>query len=115
MTSADKAKAMLALAIALAGIYFSLLQLNQAQAGVRAVIFFGSLGLASAIMYFSDPGKRFAVYVQGSLSELRKVVWPQRDEVVKMSGIVIVFVALVAVFLYLVDSLLSWLLSFLAL
>ncbi|MBF2735619.1 MAG: preprotein translocase subunit SecE [Betaproteobacteria bacterium AqS2] len=115
MTAADKAKVFLALAIALAGIYLSLLQLIQTQALLRALVFFGSLGTAAGIMYFSDPGRRFVVYARESLGELRKVVWPQREEVLKMSGVVIVFVTLVAIFLYLVDALLSWLLGFLAL
>lgn len=42
-------------------------------------------------------------YVQESVAELRHVRWPTRRQAVRLSGIVILFVAVSAVFFGLVD------------
>ncbi|HID37642.1 MAG TPA: preprotein translocase subunit SecE [Ghiorsea sp.] len=41
--------------------------------------------------------------------EAKKVVWPERKETVQATLMVFVMVILIAIFLYGVDSLLSWL------
>ena len=66
-------------------------------------------------MYTTVSGKQFVEYSRAAVLELRKIVWPGREEVLKMTGVVIVFVFVVALFIWLVDALLRWLLSFLAL
>lgn len=48
-------------------------------------------------------------YFRHSWSEFKKVVWPSRNEAVRMTGFVIVFVAILAIFIYAVDSAISWL------
>ncbi|MGN1201136.1 MAG: preprotein translocase subunit SecE [Candidatus Caccovivens sp.] len=50
---------------------------------------------------------------KGAMSELKKVTWPSFGEVVKKTGIVIVFVLLFGLFLYGVNALLGWLVSLL--
>ncbi len=50
---------------------------------------------------------------KGAMSELKKVTWPTFGEVVKKTGIVIVFVLLFGLFLYGVNALLGWLVSLL--
>lgn len=115
MNTADKVKSTLAAVVTATGLYFSLLYLVQSPIPLRLAIFVATLAIASALMYFSDPGKRFVAYCLAASIEVRKVVWPHKDEVLKMSGVVIVFVTVVAIFLWLVDALLSWLLQFLAL
>ncbi|MBY6274738.1 preprotein translocase subunit SecE [Symbiobacterium thermophilum] len=42
-------------------------------------------------------------YLREVVGELRKVVWPSRERVIKATGIVVAMVALVAGFLYLWD------------
>jgi preprotein translocase, secE subunit len=37
------------------------------------------------------------------------VVWPSRDEAVKMTVFVIIFVAILAAFIYVADTIISWL------
>jgi preprotein translocase subunit SecE len=46
-------------------------------------------------------------YVQESRAELRKVTWPTREETIQLTGAVITMVVAIAIFLYLVDNLLS--------
>ncbi len=48
--------------------------------------------------------KRFVGFVSESREELRKVTWPDRDEVTRFTVVVIVAVVVVAVFLWLVDT-----------
>jgi len=49
--------------------------------------------------------------VKGSRTEIRKVVWPTRQETVQTTMIVVAFVLLVAMILWGLDSFLGWLVS----
>ncbi|MFZ5826145.1 MAG: preprotein translocase subunit SecE [Bacillota bacterium] len=49
---------------------------------------------------FIEATRTFAREVVG---ELRKVVWPSRERIVKLTGVVVAMVAIVAGFLYLWD------------
>ena len=115
MTAADKLKASLAALIAVVGLYYSILGLVTSPVPLRFGVFLVTLLVAGSLFYTSEPGKRFVAYARGAALEVRKVVWPGREEVLKMSGIVLVFVAVVAVFLWIVDSILAWLLQFISL
>ena len=101
--------------MAAVGLYFSLLGLITSPALLRLGVFAVTVLVAGALFYASEPGKRFVSYAVASSEEIRKVVWPGRDEVLKMSGIVLLFVAVISIFLWIVDSILAWLLQFLAL
>ncbi len=70
------------------------------------------LGLAAAVATFmvSDSGKTFVAYVRESVREVKKVVWPTRNETLQMTLYVFVFVFLMALFLWLTDKTLEWLL-----
>lgn len=49
------------------------------------------------------------LYAQDSVAEAKKVVWPTRKEATQMTVMVFVFVFVLALFMWLVDSGLSWL------
>lgn len=51
-------------------------------------------------------------FVREVVGELRKVVWPSRDRIVKLTGVVVAMVVIVAGFLYLWDLGLGALMSF---
>jgi preprotein translocase subunit SecE len=51
------------------------------------------------------------LFLQEAWAELRRVQWPARKEVQAATAVVIVLVGIVALFLFLVDALLSWLLQ----
>ncbi|MFV2030354.1 preprotein translocase subunit SecE [Neisseria sp. S1] len=61
------------------------------------------------IFYWCGFGRSFIRYVHDSVSEFKKVVWPARNDAVRMTMFVIAFVAVLSVFIYLVDALISWL------
>ena len=65
--------------------------------------------VASGVAWTSEPGKRFYVYSQEAIAETRKVVWPARKDTVQVTGVVVAFVIVMALFLWLVDAILAWL------
>ena len=101
----DKVKIGLAALLVIAGLagfyYFGDLP---AIARVGSVL----IGMAAAAFVFwtTEPGKQFYVYAQESVVETKKVVWPTRKETMQTTGIVFVFVVVMAAFLWGVDSIL---------
>ncbi len=67
-------------------------------------------GLVVATYFFikSAQGERFLYFLKETKIELRKVVWPSREETVKTTGIVMIAVIVVAIFLWIVDAFFTW-------
>jgi preprotein translocase subunit SecE len=68
----------------------------------------GGLALGAGIAWFSAPGKRFIAFAQEAYEEARKVTWPTSKETVQTTGVVFLFVAIMAIFLFLVDKSIEW-------
>jgi preprotein translocase subunit SecE len=103
----DKIKiaAAVALAVAgLAGFYY----LGESAMIVRVAAVMAGLIAGSVVFWLSEPGKQFYAYAQESVTETKKVVWPTRKETLQTTGIVFVFVIVMALFLWLVDASLLW-------
>ena len=108
-TGADKAKMAASVALvvaALAGFYLLNRQGPLAQWAVLLV------GLAAAVALFltSEPGRQLVAFGRDAWREVKKVVWPTRKESMQMTAYVFVFVVVMAVFLWLTDKTLEWLL-----
>lgn len=56
-------------------------------------------------------GKQFSALVSEAKTEIRKVVWPTRPELIQTTLMVVVFVLVVALILWGADSLIGWLIS----
>jgi len=108
-SAGDRIKAVLALAVVLAGIvgFYALAQ-QPMIARVGALL--GGLLVGGAIAWFSGPGQRFFAFAKDSWSETRRVVWPTRKETTQMTLIVFGFVVAMAIFLWAVDKSLEWVL-----
>jgi len=65
--------------------------------------------LAVGIGWVTQPGKDFFQYCQDSIAETKKVVWPSRKETLQTTAIVVAFVLVMAIFLWVVDASLVWL------
>lgn len=65
-------------------------------------------GLAVFIASTTLKGQQSLRFVKEAHIEVRKVVWPTRKETIQTTGIVLLMVLLVAVFIWLLDSLLLW-------
>lgn len=98
----------LALALLAGGvILYYILKLN---IWLKWLIVILALVLAGGVFYFISPtGLKLHSYVRDSWRELSKVVWPTRKETVQFTWIVFLFVVVLGVFLWLVDTSLSWL------
>ena len=74
----------------------------------------GIVALAAAAGFVAlqtAKGASFWSLVKGSRTEIRKVVWPTRQETVQTTMIVVAFVLVVALILWGLDSFLGWLVS----
>jgi preprotein translocase subunit SecE len=66
--------------------------------------------VAGILVWLSDLGKRTLAFAKGSYNEMKRVVWPNRKEVIQMTGIVFAFVFVMSIFLWIADSLINWVL-----
>ncbi|MGA7437207.1 MAG: preprotein translocase subunit SecE [Luteibacter sp.] len=62
---------------------------------------------ALAIGAFTAPGRKLRSFLSESQFELRKVVWPSRDETLKTTGVIIVVVIIISLLMGLIDWLLK--------
>ena len=106
---ADKIKIALAALLVVAGLagfyYFA-----ESPAIVRLASVLAGLAAAAFVFWTTAPGKEFYVYAQESAVETRKVVWPTRKETIQTTAIVFAFVVVMALFLWLTDKTLEWVL-----
>jgi preprotein translocase subunit SecE len=61
------------------------------------------------VFLVSEAGKRLVAFGQESWREVGKVVWPSRKESTQMTLYVFGFVVVMALFLWLTDKTLEWL------
>jgi preprotein translocase subunit SecE len=76
-------------------------------AGIVLVVILIALALQTA------QGKKAWAFIKSARGELRKVVWPTRQETVQTTLVVVVMVIVTAIFLWGVDSLFLWLIGLL--
>jgi preprotein translocase subunit SecE len=108
-TAADKAKLALAAALVV-GAVVAFYMLGQQDLWLRVVALIVLLIVAAATFFTSEPGKQLIAYGKDSVREVKKVVWPTRKEALQMTGYVFAFVVVMALFLWLTDKTLEWLL-----
>lgn len=75
---------------------------------IRTLMLLGSLAVAVALAYQTVVGKSLWGYVVGSRIEMRKVVWPSRQESVQATLMIAVVVLVMALLLWGLDSALLW-------
>jgi preprotein translocase subunit SecE len=103
----DKIKLALSIACVFAGVaayyYFSDLAVV-----LRVLMVLAGLAAGAFVAWLSQPGKDFYVFAQEAWAEAGRVSWPSRKETLQTTGIVFVFVVLMALFLFAVDATLAW-------
>ena len=75
---------------------------------LRILMVLAGIGVGVAVAYTSDQGKEFYVFAQEAWAESGCVSWPTRKETLQTTGIVFVFVVIMALFLFSVDATLAW-------
>jgi preprotein translocase subunit SecE len=81
---------------------------------LRWIIVLAALVLGTLVGLQSAPGKTFWGFVQSSRTELRKVVWPDRQETMQVTLVVFVMIIVLSLFFWALDSLLGFLTRWLA-
>ena len=69
--------------------------------------------VASGLAWVSWYGREFWQFAQAARVELRKVVWPEREDTWKTTLLVIVFASILGVFFWVLDLILTWLIRLL--
>ena len=108
-TGADKAKLAVAGALVI-GAVAAFYALGKQDLWLRVVALLVLLAAAAGVFFVSEPGKQLIAYGRDSSREVRKVVWPTRKEAMQMTAYVFAFVFVMALFLWLTDKTLEWLL-----
>lgn len=77
---------------------------------LRVLAVLGGLAAGVAVALTSTQGREFVVFARESVGEVKKVVWPTRKETMQTTAAVFAFVFVMAVFLWLSDKSLEWVL-----
>ncbi len=104
----DTLKLLVAGAILLGGI-FGYYYYADVSVLIRAIGVLLAFALGVVVALQSMRGQAFMRFVQGARVELRKVVWPTREETIQTGVTVLVFALIMGVFFWLLDIFLLWL------
>ena len=102
----DTAKLVASVAIVVGGMT-AFYVLGDVPIAARWLIVFGALAAGIVVALQSAQGREFWQFVQGSRIELRKVVWPTRQETMQTTLVVFVAIVAMGVFFWLLDMLLG--------
>ena len=108
-TGADKAKLAVAGVLVIAAVV-AFYALTRQDLWMRVAALVVLLIAAVATFFTSEVGKQLIAYGHDSVREVRKVVWPTRKEALQMTGYVFAFVFVMALFLWMTDKTLEWVL-----
>ena len=103
----DTLKLLIAGGIVLGGI-FGYYYYADVSVLVRAIGVLLAFALGVVVALQSLRGQEFIKFVQGARVELRKVVWPTREETIQTSVTVLVFTLIMAIFFWMLDIFLLW-------
>ena len=106
---ADKIKFALALLLLIAGVAGFYLLSEQATI-LRVLAVLAGVACSAAVAWNTEPGRVFFGFAKESASEAKKVVWPSRKETLQTTGLVFAFVVVMALFLWLTDKSVEWVL-----
>ena len=107
-TALDAAKLVAGVAIAAAGIA-GFYALGDLPIWARWILVLAAFLAGSFVALQSFQGKTFWAFVQSSRVELRKVVWPNRQETWQVTLVVLVMVIVLGLFFWGLDTLLAFL------
>lgn len=108
-TGADKAKLVGAVALAIAAVVGFYLLGKQGKVVQWSALLVG-MGAAVVVFITSETGRQLMAFTRDAWREVKKVVWPARKEAIQMTAYVFAFAVVMALFLWLTDKTLEWVL-----
>jgi preprotein translocase subunit SecE len=105
---AERIKIAVAALIAIGGLAAFYALVDKQPTVVRMVVLLGAFALGVAVIWFTETGQAFIVFAREATEEAKRVVWPSRKETLQTTGVVFVFVFVMALFLWVVDAGLLW-------
>ena len=105
----DKVKLAIAVVLVGAGIW-GYYWLSETALILRILAVVAGIAAGAVVAWFSTPGREFAVFASESVAEVKKVVWPTRKETMQTTAAVFAFVVVMAIFLWISDKTLEWVL-----
>ncbi|MDA1116814.1 MAG: preprotein translocase subunit SecE [Proteobacteria bacterium] len=109
MNSTDIAKLVIAVALVaggIAGFYW----LGERALVLRILAVAAGIAAGAGMAAMTAPGREFLVFAQEAVLEVKKVVWPSRKDTVQTTAAVFAFVVVMALFLWISDKTLEWVL-----
>jgi len=108
-SAADIAKLAIAAMLVVAGVvgYY---WLADSVLILRVLCVIGGVLAGAAVAWLTTPGREFTVFAAEAVGEVKKVVWPTRKETMQTTAAVFAFVVVMAVFLWVSDKTLEWVL-----
>jgi len=103
----DIVKLLIAIAVLIGGL-FAYYYYIEVSLPLRVLMVLGGVAAGIGIAMTSTQGQRLRAFVQGSRVEIRKVVWPTRQETTQTALAVFVFTLILSLFFWGLDSLLLW-------
>ncbi len=104
----DTIKLLISAAILVGGLYGYYYYENDVALPLRVLMVLGGAGAGIAMAMTSTQGRRLWHFIQGSRVEIRKVIWPTRQETTQTAIAVFVFTLVLALFFWALDSGLLW-------
>ncbi len=104
----DVLKLLIAAALLVGGVFGYYWYLEWMLA-VRVLLVLGGLAACIGVAATSTQGQRIWAFIQGSRIEIRKVVWPTKQETTQTAIAVFIFTLVMALFFWALDSGLLWL------
>ena len=105
----DIIRLLLAAAALVGGLYAYYYYETQIAQAIRVLMVLAGTAGGIGIAMTSTQGQRLWHFIQGSRVEIRKVIWPTRQETTQTAIAVFVFTLVMMVFFWILDSGLLWL------
>jgi preprotein translocase subunit SecE len=105
----DTVKLLLAAVTLVGGLYAYYYYENEYAQAIRVLMVLGGTAAGITIAMMSTQGQRLWHFIQGSRVEIRKVIWPTRQETTQTAIAVFIFTAIMMLFFWALDSGLLWL------
>jgi len=107
-SGADIAKLSLAVFLVIAGLFGFYYFVDDWSPALRVVGLIAAFVAAGLVGATTHTGRGLRTFISESQFELRKVVWPTREETLRTTGVISVVVVIISLILGLIDLILKW-------